>query len=196
SSSSCSSAWPASMTSPLLGRSSPARRPSSVDLPEPELPTMARLSPALRSRDRLCRMVRSPSALGTTLLRLRALRMQVFMEIPMRAWCIAGAMAVLLWSQNSLAGTLLVVGDSISAALGMDTRQGWVALLEQRLGEEGLDHRVVNASISGDTTAGGLVRLPRLLAEHQPEWVILELGGNDGLRGLPPAQMQQNLLAM
>jgi len=122
--------------------------------------------------------------------------MQVFMEIPMRAWCIAGAMAVLLWSQNSLAGTLLVVGDSISAALGMDTRQGWVALLEQRLGEEGLDHRVVNASISGDTTAGGLVRLPRLLAEHQPEWVILELGGNDGLRGLPPAQMQQNLLAM
>lgn len=114
----------------------------------------------------------------------------------MRAWCIAGAMAVLLWSQNSLAGTLLVVGDSISAALGMDTRQGWVALLEQRLQEQGLDHQVINASISGDTTAGGLARLPRLLAEHQPEWVILELGGNDGLRGLPPGQMQQNLLAM
>ena len=114
----------------------------------------------------------------------------------MRAWCIAGAMAVLLWSQNSLAGTLLVVGDSISAALGMDTRQGWVALLERRLQEQGLDHQVINASISGDTTAGGLARLPRLLAEHQPEWVILELGGNDGLRGLPPGQMQQNLLAM
>lgn len=114
----------------------------------------------------------------------------------MRAWCIAGAMAVLLWSQNSLAGTLLVVGDSISAALGMDTRQGWVALLEQRLEEEGGGHRVINASISGDTTAGGLARLPRLLTEHQPQWVILELGGNDGLRGLPPTQMQQNLLAM
>lgn len=114
----------------------------------------------------------------------------------MRAWCVAGAMAVLLWSQNSLAGTLLVVGDSISAALGMDTRQGWVALLEQRLEEQGLDHQVINASISGDTTAGGLTRLPRLLAEHQPEWVILELGGNDGLRGLSPAQMRQNLLAM
>jgi acyl-CoA thioesterase-1 len=122
--------------------------------------------------------------------------MLVFMENPMRAWCVAGAMAVLLWSQNSLAGTLLVVGDSISAALGMDTRQGWVALLEQRLEEQGLDHQVINASISGDTTAGGLTRLPRLLAEHQPEWVILELGGNDGLRGLSPAQMRQNLLAM
>src|SRR5690606_26645899 len=133
---------------------------------------------------------------GGRWLRLGGCGMQVSMAVPGRAWWLAGAMAVLVGSENSLAGTLLVVGDSISAALGMDTRQGWVALLEQRLGEEGLDHRVVNASISGDTTAGGLVRLPRLLAEHQPEWVILELGGNDGLRGLPPAQMQQNLLAM
>lgn len=110
----------------------------------------------------------------------------------MRAWILAGSLACLLWGQSALAGTLLVVGDSISAALGLDTSQGWVALLEQRL--EG--HQVVNASISGDTTAGGRARLPRLLAEHQPDWVVIELGGNDGLRGLPTAQLRQNLDAM
>ena len=114
----------------------------------------------------------------------------------MRAWYGAAALALLLGAQNCLAGTLLVVGDSISAAFGLDTRQGWVALLEQRLAEQGHEHRVVNASLSGDTTAGGLARLPRLLKEHRPAWVILELGGNDGLRGLSPLHMRSNLLAM
>ncbi len=114
----------------------------------------------------------------------------------MRAWLIGTALSLLLCGSSAFAGTLLVVGDSISAAFGMDTRQGWVALLEQRLNEQGFDHQVVNASISGDTSAGGAARLPALLAEHQPEWVIIELGGNDGLRGQPPAQLQQNLAAM
>ena len=114
----------------------------------------------------------------------------------MRAWLIGTALSLLLAGSSAFAGTLLVVGDSISAAFGMDTRQGWVALLEKRLDEQGFDHQVVNASISGDTSAGGAARLPALLAEHQPELVIIELGGNDGLRGQPPAQLQQNLAAM
>lgn len=114
----------------------------------------------------------------------------------MRAWWLSGALTLLFWAQGAVAGTLLVVGDSISAAFGLDSQQGWVALLEKRLEQEGFDHSVVNASISGDTTSGGLARLPALLAEHKPEMVIIELGGNDGLRGQPVAQLQQNLAAM
>lgn len=114
----------------------------------------------------------------------------------MRAWRITAVVTLLLWAQGAVAGTLLVLGDSISAAFGLDTRQGWVSLLEQRLAAEGFDYQVVNASVSGDTSAGGLARLPTLLAEHQPQLVIVELGGNDGLRGQPPAQLQQNLAAI
>ena len=114
----------------------------------------------------------------------------------MRALWVRGALTLLLWAQGALAGTVLVVGDSISAALGLDTRQGWVSLLQNRLQEGGFAHRVVNASISGDTSAGGLARLPALLSQHQPQLVIIELGGNDGLRGQPPAQLQQNLARM
>ncbi|MNQ49235.1 Esterase TesA precursor [compost metagenome] len=114
----------------------------------------------------------------------------------MRAWLLGGCLSLLLLAQQAMAGTLLVVGDSISAALGLETSQGWVSLLEKRLAEKGYKQRVVNASISGDTSAGGLARLPALLAEHRPELVIIELGGNDGLRGQPPAQLQQNLAGM
>lgn len=114
----------------------------------------------------------------------------------MRAWLISTALALLLCAQNALAGTLLVVGDSISAAFGLDTGQGWVALLEKRLAEQDYPHQVVNASISGDTSSGGAARLPALLAEHRPSLVIIELGGNDGLRGQPLAQLQQNLAKM
>ena len=114
----------------------------------------------------------------------------------MRAWLICAALGLLLWGQAALADTLLIVGDSISAAFGLDSRQGWVALLEKRLAEQGYEHRVVNASISGDTSAGGAAWLPALLAEHRPSLVIIELGGNDGLRGQPPEQLQQNLASM
>jgi len=105
-------------------------------------------------------------------------------------------LGLLLIGQMAQAGTVLVVGDSISAAFGMDTQQGWVHLLDERMRQEGFEHRVVNASISGDTSAGGAARLPALLTEHQPQLVIVELGGNDGLRGLPPGQLQQNLASM
>ena len=114
----------------------------------------------------------------------------------MRVWFLSAALALMCMAQNAAAGTILIVGDSISAGFGLDTRLGWVSLLEQRLEREGHDDRVVNASISGDTSAGGQARLPALLKEHKPDVVIVELGGNDGLRGQPPAQLQQNLAAM
>lgn len=114
----------------------------------------------------------------------------------MRALLLSGCLALVLLTQQAAAQTLLVVGDSISAALGLDTSQGWVALLQKRLADEGYDYRVVNASISGDTSAGGLARLPALLAEEKPALVVIELGGNDGLRGMAPAQLQQNLASM
>lgn len=96
----------------------------------------------------------------------------------------------------AFAQTVLVVGDSISAAYGLETQQGWVALLEQKIKQANISARIVNASISGDTTAGGLQRLPQLLAEHQPSVVVLELGGNDGLRGLSLDAMHANLQQM
>ncbi len=92
--------------------------------------------------------------------------------------------------------SLLIVGDSLAAGYGIDPAHGWVALLARRLADGGHPHTVVNASISGDTTAGGLRRLPGLLATHRPEIVLIELGGNDGLRGLPLATFRTNLEAM
>jgi len=92
--------------------------------------------------------------------------------------------------------TILVLGDSLSAAFGFELRHGWVAQLEQRLARDRLDYAVVNASVSGDTTANGLARLPALLQRHRPGIVIVELGGNDGLRGLPPEQIKHNIVAI
>lgn len=86
-----------------------------------------------------------------------------------------------------------MVGDSISAAYGIQREEGWVALLENRLGPEAAN--VINASVSGETTAGGVARLPVLL-EHEPDLVVIELGGNDGLRGLPIPRIRENLLSM
>ena len=91
---------------------------------------------------------------------------------------------------------LLVLGDSLSAEYGLARGQGWVALLARRIEQERLGYEVVNASISGDTTSGGRARLPALLKEHQPAVVVIELGGNDALRGLPLPSTEQNLLAM
>jgi acyl-CoA thioesterase-1 len=91
---------------------------------------------------------------------------------------------------------ILVVGDSLSAEYGLVRGSGWVALLDQRLAREQIGAEVVNASISGDTTSGGLARLPTLLREHKPGLVILELGGNDALRGLPLDLTRANLAEM
>lgn len=92
--------------------------------------------------------------------------------------------------------TILVFGDSLSAAYGIAANRGWVALLAQKLRREQLDYSVVNASISGETTAGGVSRLPHALARHKPGIVVLQLGANDGLRGLPVPEMKKNLGAM
>lgn len=92
--------------------------------------------------------------------------------------------------------TIVVVGDSLSSGYGIAAEQSWVAMLEDRLQTEGYGYQVVNASIAGDTSAGGLARLPRLLELHEPELVVIELGGNDGLRGQPVATLRANLTKM
>ena len=105
----------------------------------------------------------------------------------------------ILLSLQTAAGaerSILVVGDSLSAAYGIPQARGWVALLEERLKRERRNYIVVNASISGDTSGGGRARLQPLLEKHRPAVVILELGGNDGLRGMPVTQMKSNLGAM
>lgn len=91
---------------------------------------------------------------------------------------------------------ILIVGDSLSAGYGLEPEDSWVALLQNRLTAEGYGHTVVNASISGDTTGGGLRRLPRALEAHQPGIVVIELGGNDGLRGTPVMVIRQNVSKM
>ena len=108
---------------------------------------------------------------------------------------------VVLWlaavSANAATPVILVFGDSISAGYGLPrVEQGWAALLQAKLMQEGYGYEVVNASVSGETTAGGLARLPRALNLHHPAVVLLELGGNDGLRALPVAQMRENLARM
>jgi acyl-CoA thioesterase I len=103
------------------------------------------------------------------------------------------------WSATAVSSqppALLIVGDSLSAEYGLRRGTGWVALLEQRLQAEKRPWRVVNASISGDTTSGGRSRLPALLRQHQPKVVVIELGGNDALRGLPLNMTQDNLAHM
>lgn len=89
--------------------------------------------------------------------------------------------------------TLLVLGDSLSAGYQMAIEKSWPTLIEPKLAQSSDITRVVNASISGDTTGNSLDRLPQLLEQHQPEWVLIELGANDGLRGFPPKQIRQNL---
>ena len=112
------------------------------------------------------------------------------------AWLGSLLLAIPTTTVAQSAQPILILGDSISAAYGMSLEQGWVALLETRLSEEGRPYRTVNASISGDTSAGGLRRLPDLLETHQPQIVIIELGGNDGLRGYSVGQLRDNLNKM
>lgn len=92
------------------------------------------------------------------------------------------------------AKTIMIVGDSLSAGYGIQPQQGWVHLLQKRLEQQyPKQHKVVNASVSGETTSGALARLPKLLQTHRPDVVVIELGGNDGLRGQPPQMIQKNL---
>jgi acyl-CoA thioesterase I len=116
----------------------------------------------------------------------------------MRRWLFV---VLLIWTLPARAAgdvrpVILVWGDSLSSAYGIPVEAGWVQLLAARLREQGYPHRVVNGSVTGETTAGGIARLPAALKQHRPAVVLIELGGNDGLRGLPVAQMRANLREM
>jgi acyl-CoA thioesterase-1 len=100
---------------------------------------------------------------------------------------------VLAAPAHATGGVILVLGDSLSSGYGLDVQTGWVQLLQDRLDEQRAGYRVVNASISGDTTKGGAVRLHSALSKHRPDVVVVELGGNDGLRGLPLTVTRENL---
>jgi acyl-CoA thioesterase I len=125
----------------------------------------------------------------------RAERRGFLRHCSLLALAAAGAAATSAHAQGA-SRTLLVVGDSLSAEYGLPRGTGWVALMEKRIVAEKLPVKVVNASISGDTTSGGRSRLPALLKAHRPHAVVIELGGNDALRGLPLAMTRDNLAAM
>ncbi len=141
-------------------------------------------------------MVSSPSGLLTFFVRLSA-RNRNSRVLMFKRLIVSLALTVLCLPAARGAGqTIVVVGDSLSSGYGIAAGQSWVAMLEDRLQTEGYGYQVVNASIAGDTSAGGLARLPRLLELHDPELVVIELGGNDGLRGQPVAALRSNLMKM
>lgn len=134
--------------------------------------------------------------IAASLQRVRRLKSFMLLQLAMLClplWLLAASPA---HAATPSAPRILVVGDSISAEYGLPRGSGWVALLQKRLDTEKKAYRVINASISGDTTSGGKTRLPQLLKQHQPQIVVLELGANDALRGLSLQQTRANLAAM
>lgn len=160
---------------------------------------MAALSPEASAKLTLSSIVKRPSGPSTDLPTLSAriavptssfmLKAFLFLLLTIAAADLNAAPA----KAASTPATILVLGDSLSSAHRIATEAGWVHLLELRLAANAMPHRIVNASISGETTAGGLARLPPLLAEARPSLVLVELGANDGLRGLPLAEIRANL---
>jgi acyl-CoA thioesterase-1 len=114
----------------------------------------------------------------------------------LKKWMLGAVLLLAAALAHSAPKTVLVLGDSLSAEYGLTRGSGWVALLDQKLKAEKIDATIVNASISGETTSGGLTRLPALLAQHHPSLVVIELGANDALRGLPLAAAEANMRAM
>lgn len=154
---------------------------------------MATVSPDLIERLTAVNISSPPSAVSTRLPRFTA----VMTAVSSRTRCFLLSLFLLAAPAASQAETILVLGDSISAAYGLENpAQGWVGLLAGRLKAAGKPWDIANASISGDTSAGGLARVDALLLRHKPKWLILELGANDGLRGLQPSVMQSNLGAI
>lgn len=128
-------------------------------------------------------------------------RMRNYLEqngkaVKLLQWLAALALVFFATSAYSASKTILVLGDSLSAEYGIARGTGWVSLLEKRLQKENINASIVNASISGETTSGGKARLPALLTQHKPDIVVIELGGNDGLRGLPLKSAESNLRDM
>ncbi|MCP5164421.1 MAG: arylesterase [Pseudomonadales bacterium] len=155
---------------------------------------MATASPDLISRVIPFSISSSVPAIGTRFRRFSTLIIGFILSRNVRTALVLGLLCLgLAGHVQARAQSILVLGDSISAAYGMSLEQGWVALLEQQLARREPPWQVINASISGETTGGGLRRLPGLLERHQPGIVIIELGGNDGLRGFPLDALQDNL---
>ena len=184
---------------------------SSVLLPDPDAPTMAADSCGASEKSISCRMVSSPLLSRTRLLTCSTAMMGSVMDVekamkapggePGRRHCIKGLAALLLSgfvrpAASAAPPVVLVVGDSLSAEYGLARGSGWVALLERKLAVEKIAATVVNASVSGDTSSGGRSRLAPLLLQHKPAVVVIELGGNDALRGLPLAMTEKNLTEM
>ena len=177
-----------------------------MDLPDPDAPTMANVSPAVTENVTSCKIVSEPVVSATVFPNDSTARMDVDMRERMtnsrrRQWLAALGItlatavmtAVPAHAQSGNKPALLVLGDSLSAEYGIARGTGWVSLLQDRLSKERFDYSVVNASISGETTIGGKTRLPDLLKRHRPAVVIVELGANDALRGFPLQTTEANL---
>jgi acyl-CoA thioesterase-1 len=185
SSSSAKMSTPSRITVPRTGVSRPASRPSSVDLPEPEAPTMASVSAGCTVKSTLCRIVSSPLASATRLLRphfdrgrrYAGMTTQVILEasgmsrmLVILKMALGAGMLLASASAYSAPKTVLVLGDSLSAEYGLARGAGWVALLEQKLKNEKIDAAIVNASISGETTSGGRTGCRRCSRSTSPTW--------------------------
>src|SRR3569832_84044 len=191
SSSSAELSAPPSHTRPADGVSRHANLLCLVVLLAPDAPPMATASPGKMVRSTTSSRTNSPSGRDTRFVSFCA---EMIGCNPRSAMCRTLLFIALLWLPFMAEATsVLVLGDSLSAAYGIQQNQGWVALLQQRLAAQKEPIEVVNASISEETTAGGRARSDDLLQRHRPDIVIVELGGNDGLRGLPIEQMSANL---
>ena len=140
-------------------------------------------------------MVKLPSRLVTTLVTFCAASTVALLDefLDMRNILALFVLFLTAGAQSADVPAVLVFGDSLSAGYGIDVDQSWPALLQSRLASLGYEHRVVNASISGETTEGGVTRIESTLDNFSPDLIILELGGNDGLRGFPPERIRENL---
>lgn len=175
--------------------SRPAIKPSKVDFPAPDAPTIATDSPWVTIKFIFDKIVRGPSGLVTTLLTFSITKTFFLFGAIFDMKKLFFYIFLLL---NPIIGkaqipTILIFGDSLSAGYGIDIDQAWPTLLETRLASKNLNYQVVNASISGETTEGGLTRIDSALNKYSPKLIILELGGNDGLRGFPPQRIKDNL---
>jgi len=184
---------------PVVGKSSPAIMANNVVLPDPDGPTIEVASPELIVKLTSLSIVNTPSGLLTSLVMFWTSKIDSFTKC---SWLSVAILLIVITTATTAsesvpsAKKILVLGDSLSAGLGVDYDQSWPLLVQEELNNAGYNYTVINAGISGDTTSGGLSRLPKLISLHQPEILILELGGNDGLRGTPLASVENNLRKM
>lgn len=190
--------WPNISIFPDVELSKPANKLSNVDFPEPDAPIIATLSAGLIVNPTSDKIVKEPSILLTVLYKFSTVIIcELFFsnaELVMFKFFLLGI--VLCFSSLTQAKSIVVLGDSISASYGFEAQQGWVALMQQKIQADYPSYTIYNESISGDTTAGGLARLPKIIKKYQPDILMLELGANDGLRGMSLTAMQKNLSAI